>query len=282
MKRIFLFFFAYALTFTLMAQDKPAYILYNSKGKKIKYAKMVRALTQADIILFGEYHNDPIAHWLQLQVTRDLNTKTKLVLGAEMFETDTQEHLDAYLKDDLDVEALDTLGRMWSNYRTDYAPIVDFAKAHQLSVVATNIPRRYATRLFRHGLASLDDLTDLEKSWIVPFPFPFDLTLPSYQNMLEMAGGNENFPRAQAIKDATMAHFILKNYTEGDTFLHLNGSFHSDNKEGIIWYLKQERPELSYTNITTVLQDDIEKLDAEYIGKADFIICVPSDMTRTH
>ena len=37
---------------------------------------------------------------------------------------------------------------------------------------------------------------------------------------------------AQAMKDATMAHFILKNWEPGKTFLHFNGSYHSDNFQG--------------------------------------------------
>ena len=56
--------------------------------------------------------------------------------------------------------------------------------------------------------------------------------------------GNQNLPKAQAIKDATMAHFILENWEKGKTFIHYNGSYHSDNFEGIVWYLKQENPNL--------------------------------------
>jgi hypothetical protein len=93
---------------------------------------------------------------------------------------------------------------------------------------------------------------------------------------------NENFPKAQAIKDATMAHFILENYQEGMHFIHLNGSYHSDNYDGIIWYINQYREGLNIKTITTVSQDDIYTLDETNAGKADFIIVVPSDMTKTY
>ena len=53
------------------AQDKPAYVLYDSKGKKIKYSRMLESVKDADIVMFGEYHNNPIAHWLQLELTTD-------------------------------------------------------------------------------------------------------------------------------------------------------------------------------------------------------------------
>ncbi len=282
MKNTLLLFIIISWTLALQAQDKPAYVLYNTKGKKVKYKKMIKQLDQADIILFGEYHNDPIAHWLQLEVTQSLAPNNDLILGAEMFETDNQQVLNDYLTGRIDQAALDTLARLWDNYPTDYAPLVNFAKANQLPFIATNIPRRYASRLFRQGISSLENLDDEEKAWMTPIPFTFDITLPGYQAMLDMGGGNEDFPKAQAIKDATMAHFILKNYQKEATFLHFNGTYHSDNYEGILWYLKQAAPNLSYATISMVLQKDIKKLDKEHLGKADFIICVPENMTRTY
>jgi len=42
--------------------DKPTYMLFNSKGKLISYERMIKKLAEADVILFGEYHNNPIAH----------------------------------------------------------------------------------------------------------------------------------------------------------------------------------------------------------------------------
>ncbi len=264
------------------AQDKPAYLLYNSKGKKVSYKKMMKSLNKQDIILFGEYHNDPIAHWLQLEVSQSLEQNRPLIMGAEMFETDNQIPLTQYIKGEIDEAALDSLARLWPNYKTDYAPLVNFAKAKKIPFIATNVPRRYARMVFRQGMASLDTLTAEDKAWIVPLPFPFDVTLPGYKNMLDMADGNEDFPKAQAIKDATMAHFILEHYKLNHSFIHFNGTYHSDNYEGILWYLKQRKPDLNYGTISTVLQKDISSLSEENKGLADFIICIPDNMTRTY
>ena len=99
-----------------------------------------------------------------------------------------------------------------------------------------------------------------------------------------MMGGHSgaNLPKAQAIKDATMAYFILQHFKTGSLFLHYNGSYHSDNYEGILWHLKNKRPELKYGTITTVSQKDVNTLLAENIGRADYIICVPENMTTTY
>jgi uncharacterized iron-regulated protein len=279
-----IFIFILLLISSSVFSQKEAYVIYNAKGKKVSYKKMIKSLAKEDIILFGETHNNPISHWLQYEVTNDLNKSRDLILGAEMFEADNQIPLNDYLKGEITYEGLDTLARLWPNYETDYAPLVDFAKENNLTFVATNIPRRFANAVFRKGFETLDSLTEEEKSWIAPLPITFDPELPRYKNILVELGdhGSPELIMAQATKDATMAHFILKNYVSGKLFIHYNGSYHSDFYEGILWYLKQENTDLKYGTISTVSQDNISKLEKEHRNKADFIICVDSDMTTTY
>jgi len=264
--------------------QKTPFVIYNAKGKKVKYKKMLKTLKDKDIILFGEFHDNPISHWLQYELTSDLHNERNLVLGAEMFEADNQNYLNDYLDDTITFTAFDTLARFWPNYKTDYSPLVEFAKTNQLQFVATNIPRRYANKVYRNDFAALDSLSAQEKAWIAPLPIPFDPELPRYKNILEMMGehGSPKLVKAQAIKDATMAYFILKNRKKGDLFIHYNGAYHSDYYEGILWYLKQENKDLNYATISTVTQDDVNTLEEEHDGKADFIICVDSNMTKTY
>jgi len=268
----------------LMAQQKPAYILYNSKGKKVSYQKMINHLVEKDVVLFGEYHNNAIAHWLQLSVTKDCFSKKNIVLGAEMFEQDNQAALNNYLNGSISAKGLDSSARLWKNYPTDYAPLVNFAKENKLVFAATNIPRKYASMVAKGGFQILDTISAKEKSWIAPLPIAYDANLPGYKNMIAMMGGHggENLPKAQAIKDATMAHFILANTQPGALFIHYNGSYHSENYEGINWYLKKQSPNIKIATITTVSQKDIKNLLAENKGKADYIICVDADMTNTY
>lgn len=268
----------------LMAQQKPAYILYNSKGKKVSYQKMIKQLVEQDVVLFGEYHNNAIAHWLQLSVTKDCQSQKSLVLGAEMFEQDNQAALNNYLSGSISAKGLDSAARLWKNYPTDYAPLVNFAKEQKIVFVATNVPRKYASMVAKGGFQALDTLSAKEKSWIAPLPIAYDANLPGYKNMIAMMGGHggENLPKAQAIKDATMAHYILANAKPGALFIHYNGSYHSENYEGINWYLKNKSPNIKIATITTVSQKDIKTLVAENKGKADYIICVDADMTNTY
>ena len=88
------------LSFNLSGQDKPAYRIFTGEGKPVNYEEMIKSISKADVIFFGELHDDPIAHWLELEVTKSLFAEkaNNLVLGAEMFEADNQLLLDEYLK----------------------------------------------------------------------------------------------------------------------------------------------------------------------------------------
>ncbi|MCH8555396.1 MAG: ChaN family lipoprotein [Schleiferiaceae bacterium] len=283
MKKQLTIVFALAI-FTLSAQDKPAYQLFNAKGKKVSFAKMTKAAGKVDVVLFGEYHNNPICHWLQYELSLALLAQQPLTLGAEMFEADQQRLLSAYINKNIDKAEFDTTARLWINYKTDYEKLVLLARDSGLTFIATNIPRKYASLLYRHGDVALDTLSEGEKAFMAPLPFPYDPDLPGYKAMLEMMGGHgsENLPRAQAIKDATMAHFILQNLEDNAVFLHFNGTYHSDNFEGIGWYLNYYNENVSLLTIATVSQADVKKLAKENKGRADFILVVDENMTTTY
>jgi uncharacterized iron-regulated protein len=282
--RISIFIISLLLITKVVIGQKTPYIIYDTKGKKVSYEKMMKTLAKKDIILFGELHNNPISHWLQYEMTSDLHKTQNLILGAEMFEADNQTQLSDYIAGKITYKELDSLARLWPNYKTDYAPLVNFAKDNQLQFIATNIPRRFANMVFKKGFEALDSLSQEEKEWIAPLPIPFDSELPTYKKILVDLGdhGSPELVKAQATKDATMAHFIMKHYNEDSLFIHYNGAFHSDFYEGILWYLKRGNDTLNYGTITTVEQEDVHKLLEENQHKADFIICVDNDMTNTY
>lgn len=273
------------ITFSFKS-DHPAFKVFTGKGKKSSYGDIVKAIEKADVVFFGELHNNPIAHWMELEITKEMfkNSQENLVLGAEMYEADDQVIINEYLDDKYSFKSFKPEMKLWSNNATDYQPLLDFAKDNKLNFIASNVPRRYANLVFRRGFEALDSLTDEAKSWIAPLPIEYDPNLPAYVEMLEMMGGHggDNLPKAQAIKDATMAHFINVNLKKGQKFLHYNGSYHSDDYQGIVWFLQRYRPELNIVVITTVEQENIDSLDEEFQGKADFIFCIPENMTKTY
>ena len=53
------------------AQSKRAFQLYNNMGKKVSYKKLINKVKSADVVLFGEYHDNPISHWLEFELAKD-------------------------------------------------------------------------------------------------------------------------------------------------------------------------------------------------------------------
>ncbi|MFO7799212.1 ChaN family lipoprotein [Rhodohalobacter sp.] len=266
--------------------DKPAYLIYNKNGNVVSYQSLKVQSANSELVFFGELHNNAIAHWLQIELLQDLasDTARSTMVGMEMFEADQQLLIDEYFAGLISQSSFENEARLWNNYSTDYKPVLEFAKENDLKLIATNIPRRYASAVYGGGLEVLDELSEEAKQWMMPLPVEVDTDLPGYQNMLEMAQGHGgmNIVYAQAVKDATMAHFILTNLEENSQILHLNGSYHSNDYEGIVWYVKRDRPEVRVLTINTIVVDDIKSVDHEQLQAADLTVVVPSTMTTTY
>jgi len=284
MKKNKLLFFFLLFSSTIIAQKK-AFVIFDSQGSKVTYNELFFQSKKADIILFGELHDNPINHWLQKELTKDLfNNSEKLVLGGEMMEADNQLIIDEYLLGLVSDSKLESETKTWPNFKTDYLPLIQFSKDNKLSFIATNVPRRYASIVYKFGFDTLNFLSNEAKEYMAPLPILFDKSLSSYQEMLNigMGHGGDNLLKSQALKDATMAYFILKNWIMGFKFIHFHGSFHSKNFEGINWYLKQENKFVKTLIISSYEQDNLDQLDKDQIGIADFIIVTPTNMTKTH
>jgi len=287
MKKI-LFLSLALISLLSMKNDKPAYRLFDENGKNTSYKDLIKEASQADIVFFGELHDNPICHWLEYEITADLYAvKGKnLVLGAEMFEADNQLIVNEYLAGLIKEKDFEAQARLWPNYKTDYKRLLNFSRDSSLRFIATNIPRRYAAMVNKSGFNVLNTLEKNALQFIAPLPIHYDSTLACYADMAKAMGGGPahettNIKKAQAMKDATMAYFILQNFTKGKTFLHFNGSYHSDRFQSIIWYLKQADPNLKIVTISSVEQKDMEDLEKESEGLANFIIAVPETMSKS-
>ena len=288
MKTRLLFAFVAIASILSIAASLDAYKIYNKEQKTVDFDELVAVTKDADVVLFGELHNNTIAHWLQLELTKALQKEkgSNLVLGAEMFEADGQLLLDEYLAGEITEKNFEKESKLWPNYSTDYKPLVKFAKENGLYFVATNIPRRYASKVAYEGVETLNDLSKQARSYMCRLPFDVDSTLPGYNALLHMSmgphGSSENFMNAQAIKDATMAHFILENLGKDQTFLHYNGAYHSNNFEGISWFLKQKKSKLKIVTISSREVTDVSSYDNSADPDADFMLYIDEDVTKTY
>ena len=275
-----------------LAQNKPAYQLYNNQGELADYQSMVEELSNSDMVFFGEYHTNPISHWLQLELAKSLYEirGKNLYLGAEMFENGNQLVIDEYLKGFYpEDKMLPEITQLWNNYKTDYKPLLEFAKENELRFIATNIPRRYASMINKMGWEALEVLSDEALAMIGPdLREHFDPNVKAYADMAEMMGDHKPpnmlyLQMAQAAKDATMAHFALKNYNPGNLLLHFQGSYHSNYDQGIIWWINKLQPGLAIKSVTTVTHSEWENMTVEEKKSiSNYIIVVADDMTKTN
>lgn len=274
------------------AQSQPAYEVYKSNGKTADYDKMIKDLSKSDMVFFGEFHNNPISHWLQLEMAKSFYAikNDQMFFGAEMFESGNQLVLDEYLKGFYSEDKmLPEITQMWKNYKTDYRPLLEFAKEKELRFIATNIPRRYADMINKMGIEALKELTPEALTLIGPdLEKHFDPSVKAYAEMAKHMGEHVppnmlNIQTAQAAKDATMAHFSIVNFKEGNFLFHIQGSYHSNYDQGIIWWINKIQPDFKIKSITTLMQSQWEKMSKEEKASiANYIIVVSDTMTQTY
>lgn len=271
-----------------------AYTIYNIHGNKVSFKEMLSSLKNAQVCLFGENHNDPISHWIELKLLQELyhEKETNIIFGGEMWETDQQNVMDECVKNKLyDIQLLSKSSLQWPNFSTDYRPLVEFCRDHDIPFVCTNVPRRYATMVSIEGDSVLNLLSQTALSYLPPLPIKFNFAEKSYKECADVAkrgamasirkGSVENLVKAQALKDATMAYNINKNYKKNSLFYHINGELHSANHSGIAYYLHLINPELNIKTISVLSLPSTATLTAEE-RRADFVIVVPEDMTKEY
>lgn len=256
------------------------------RGQPATFQNLVEEALKADVVFFGEMHDNRAAHQWELALYKAiLAARPKAPLGMEMLEADNQMMVDEYASGLITEKQFGEAARLWGNYLSDYRPIVEAARQNRAPIIATNVPRRYASLVTRKGLKALDSLPAASKACMAPLPLQVDYHLPSYEAMLKMAGHdgmmNTAFVDGQALKDATMAYFVSKtldNKKGERPLFHLNGSYHTDSFEGIVPYLIKLKPKLKVLVITTVPANTPQ---SEWIGKATFALeAAPSETSK--
>ncbi len=265
-----------------------AYAIFNNHGEEVSFEKLLNASLESELVFFGELHNNPISHWLALKLIKSFRQSTarQIIVGMEMFEADNQLLLDEYLEGIISEKNFEEEAKLWSNYKTDYKPLVMYCKKEKIPIIATNIPRRYAAMVSRKGFEALDSLSSEAKKYLPPLPVPFNSELASYKTMISMGMGSSkalpHIEKAQAVKDATMAYFILKNMKDRGLFFHINGAYHTDHREGIVWYVTQSLKNIPITVITTQIIDSWEDINKIDFTRADYTLVVEADVSPTY
>jgi uncharacterized iron-regulated protein len=251
---------------------------------------IIADMGKADVLFFGEEHNDSVGHVMELRLLQKLQERYpgQAVLSMEMFETDCQTVLNEYLTGLIREKNFLTDARVWRNYK-DYRPLIEFAKSGQMPVIAANAPGRYTNMVNRLGLNSLNGLDDNAKHWLPPLPID-TATGAYYEKFVKIMGGHGAMAgmqlyQAQNLWDATMGWSISRYFKarKNVKIFQVNGGFHSEEKLGTAAQLLHYSPKIKLINVAAYADDSFENPDwSKYSKMADYIIITDPKVPKTY
>ena len=281
----------------------PHYRAFDPGGRAVTLQEIVDTLERADVLFLGETHDDRLAHLLEEELLRRADERfgaasgrgRSVALSLEMFERDVQTVVDEYLAGLITERHFLLSSRPWRNYETDYRPLVEYARAHRLPVIAANAPARYVSRVSSQGPESLRALSpDALKRWLPPLPFPraseayaakFNRFLRGDVAAAPQANphGGAHLLEAQTLRDASMAYRIAEHLKRAPRPLvvHVNGTFHSEERLGVPEQLAHYSPKARAVVVTIVPDRGFPEFDAARLGRlGDFVIITDPAVAR--
>jgi uncharacterized iron-regulated protein len=263
---------------------------------------IVEDMANADVLFFGEEHNDSVTHYLEQKTYELMYRKfgAKTTLSMEMFDRDVQTVMNEYLQGSIRERHFLKDARVWSNYK-DYKPMVEFAKANKLPIVCANAAGRYSNLAGRKGQKALMDLPAASKLFFAPLPY--DTASGAYYDKLMGLSGHSNTPdtskkkmpvmsmggfslvTAQSLWDATMAYSIAEHLKQnkGQKVMHVNGRFHSDERFAAVTQLKKYRPKAVALVVSCGSDAAFPNIDwKQYLSLGDYIIITDPAVPKTY
>ncbi len=258
----------------------------------VGFATLAEAAAAADIVLFGEEHDDPATHRAELALLAAVGARrTNVVVSLEMFERDVQPVLDAYLAGRIAETEFLAQTRPWARYTTDYRALIELARAHGWPVVAANVPRRLASTVSRVGLGALDSLSAADRAFAArELSCPRDAYFERFAEEVKShsppggaaaandpaAAATVRLYEAQCLKDETMGESIavaLARAGRGAIVVHFNGAFHTDGGLGTAARARRRAPNAKALVVTAIPVADPGLADSSaFAGRADYVI----------
>ncbi len=244
--------------------------------------EIVDRLKTANVVYLGETHDRDTDRQQQLAILQALFQHKPLAIGMEMFQRPAQPLLDLYLAGKITATQLreqTEFDKRWGFEWASYAPILEFAKANRLPVIALNTPTEITRKAAKQGLESL---TPTELQYIPPVT-DIDRSNLAYQRMVlasyqQHAGivsiASKSFDRfytAQLLWDETMAERVAEFIKQNPDrqMVAIAGSSHIIYGYGIPDRVMRRMGNNSrFTHKTVLLSHE---LDPQQPAPADFI-----------
>lgn len=195
-----------------------------------RLSQMIESVSGRKIVYVGEHHDNYAHHNVQLEIIKGLyRINKRQAIGMEMFQRPFQKVLDDYIQGVIGEREFLKRSEYFGRWRFDYnlyKPILDFARAEKVPVIALNQRKEIVEKVAKTGI---EGLTPEEKRDI---PEQLDFSDKHYKEKLKEVfnmhpmGSNGNFDfffESQVLWDETMSQTI-------DDFFRSNADFQKDGR----------------------------------------------------
>lgn len=271
------------------------YQIIDSENKKaMSMPQLVKQLKNKGVVFVGEFHTHQASHKLQMDLLQALYDQNQnIVISMEQFSRDAQPVINGYLAGKYGEETLFDDANAWKDYKGSYRAVVEFAREHQIPIIAANAPAMFVRCVGKKRAAILKKVPQQKRDWSAR---ELDLKNIKYkakfmafikesgrnhgQTEAEMKKRQLNTYAAQLLRDTTMAESIvmaMQKYPHSQ-IIHLNGSFHSDNHLGTVAVLETTHPEISTVVISPIMVEDGKhpKVAKDAYSQGDYLYLVKS------
>lgn len=243
-----------------------------NQDKHMDFPTLMETLAQNRVVFVGETHDRYGDHLNQLVVLQALQQRNpNLAIGVEWFQQPFQGVLNDYLAGKISESDMLSRSGYYERWRYDYRllrPIMEFAKANHLPVIALNAQVELTRKVSQGGLEAL---TPAERAQLPAIINPPDA---SYRERLEKVFAQhskdkrefDNFLLVQRIWDETMAHNIAR-YLQAHPqhqMVVFSGSGHISYDVGIPQDLARQMPDIKLATVTSSAAKEVEPGMVDY------------------
>ncbi len=245
------------------------YQLRSPQNLPITLQDFTLEIKDVDVVLVGEWHTHTGIHRFQTELLRAMYQQNHdVTLSMEMFSRDSQAVVEQYLADEIGEQTLIQQANAWSNYESDYRPLVEFAKTEKLDIIAANAPKDIVRCIGKEGIDYINKLPANERIWLADTISTQDSAYKTHflssMHHGDEAQNSKQFA-AQVTWDETMAESIVR-YLErypNNKVMHIAGKFHIENGLGTAASILARAPHLKVVIVTPVGVNETPDEDTE-------------------
>lgn len=228
-----------------------------TSSSDISFAALKNLIKDKRVVHVGELHPNYSDHLIQLAALQSLHQASpNIAIGVEWFQQPFQPWLDAYILGHIDEAELLHQTQYYQRWRVDFRllrPILQYARQHQIRILALNAPAeltRQVSSLGKQSL-SLEQLANLPKIH-PPSPEQQERLTQIFKDKIPPDREIADFIFAQRIWDETMAFnavsFLRQN--PDHKLLVFAGNFHLAYQAAIPEDMARQIPQLKNQQVT--------------------------------